>query len=221
VKQINVVIVDDHTILRQGLRKLLEEDKKINVLGEAGDGREALEKVAVLSPDVVLMDISMSGMNGLEAIKQIKRRYPKVKVLVLSMHKNEEYIYQAFKSRAIGYIVKDSAAQDVVNAIKIVSRGESYLSPCISKIVIDDYIRFLRQSDYNTLYESLTEREREIFQLLAEGKRNQEIAKTLHISIKTVETHRSHILKKLHLSNLAEIVKYAIEIGVIVTEVTS
>ena len=221
MKQINVVIVDDHTILRQGLRKLLEEDKKINVLGEAGDGREALEKVAVLSPDVVLMDISMSGMNGLEAIKQIKRRYPKVKVLVLSMHKNEEYIYQAFKSGAIGYIVKDSAAQDVVNAIKIVSRGESYLSPCISKIVIDDYIRFLRQSDYNTLYESLTEREREIFQLLAEGKRNQEIAKTLHISIKTVETHRSHILKKLHLSNLAEIVKYAIEIGVIVTEVTS
>lgn len=218
LKPISVLITDDHTLMRQGLKKLLEEDKDITICAEASDGREALSKVETLMPDIVIMDIAMPNLNGLEALKQIKKKSPDVKVLILSMHKNDEYVLQSFKSGASGFIVKDSAASEVVDAIKTIHRGEPYLSPKISKIILDDMVKSTSQSKEMTLYELLTVREREIFQLLAEGKKNIEIGKSLHISVKTVETHRAHIFEKLHLSNLAELVKYAIKIGVITTE---
>lgn len=218
MKKISVMLADDHTLLREGLKKLLEEDENISVVGEASDGREAIQKVESLNPDIVLMDIAMPNLNGIEALKQIKKKFPKIKILVLSMHKNDEYVLQSFKAGASGYIIKDSAATEVFEAIKIVGKGEPYLSSKISKIILEDLVKSPQQSEEVSFYETLTVREREIFQLLAEGKKNHEIGKKLFISVKTVETHRAHIFEKLHLSNLADLVKYAIKIGVITTE---
>lgn len=213
-----VLIADDHTIVRQGLRKLLENEDGIEVAGEAADGRDAVAKAVELSPQVVLMDLSMPGLNGLEAIRQIVKRAPKSRILVLSMHKNDAYVLQALRSGAAGYLLKDSAAEEIVSALRAVGRGESYLSPAISKLVIEDYLRMnsgAAAGGGRSLYEMLTAREREIFQLLAEGLKNHEVAERLHVSVKTVETHRAHIMEKLNLNNIAELVKYAIEIGVV------
>jgi DNA-binding NarL/FixJ family response regulator len=164
------------------------------------------------------MDLSMPGLHGLEATRQILRRLPKSRVLILSMHKNEAYIRQALQAGASGYILKDSASEEVVGAIRAVSRGDSYLSPAISRVVIEDYMRLSSPGaavGAKSLYDTLTVREREIFQLLAEGLKNQEIGDRLHVSVKTVETHRAHIMEKLNLNNIAELVKYAIEIGIV------
>ncbi len=218
MKKINVLLADDHKLLRQGLIKLLEEDPEIVVCGEASDGREAIQKVESLNPEIVIMDIAMPNLNGLEALKQIRKKYPQIKVLILSMHKNEEYVLQSFKAGASGFILKDSAATEVFEAIKIINKGEPYLSPKISKIILHDLVKTPKKSDEISLYELLTSREREVFQLLAEGKKNIEIGKTLFISVKTVETHRAHIFEKLHLNNFTDLVKYAIKIGVITAE---
>ncbi len=214
---LRVLIVDDHTIVRQGLRKLLESEGDIEIVGEAADGREAVAKAADLTPSVVLLDISMPGLNGLEAIRQIMKRSPKSRVLVLSMHKNEAYVLQALRNGASGYVLKESASEEIVTALRALGRGESYLSPSISRVVIDDYLRINSGGEQagRTLYESLTAREREIFQLLAEGLKNHEVAERLHVSVKTVETHRAHVMEKLGLNNIAELVKYAIEIGIV------
>lgn len=216
-KQTRVLIVDDHTIVRQGLRKLLEGESWVEVVGEAADGRDAAARAGDLNPDVVLLDLSMPGLNGLEAIVQIVKRAPKTRVLVLSMHKSDAYVLQALRNGASGYLVKDSAAEEIVTALRALERGESYLSPAISRVVIDDYLRLNTggAKARRTLYETLTVREREIFQLLAEGLKNHEIAEKLHVSVKTVETHRAHIMEKLGLNNIAELVKYAIETGVV------
>lgn len=216
-KDIRLLIADDHTIVREGLRRLLAEEEGVQVIGEALDGRDAVTKALDLLPDIVLMDLSMPGLHGLEATRQITKRLPKTRVLILSMHKNEAYVLQALQAGASGYILKDSASEEVVGAIRSVSRGDSYLSPSISRVVIEDYLRLSTPggSGAKSLYETLTLREREIFQLLAEGLKNQEIAERLHVSVKTVETHRAHIMEKLSLNNIAELVKYSIEIGIV------
>lgn len=216
-KPTRILIADDHTIVRQGLKKLLEEESGFEVIGEAVDGRDAVAKAMDLMPDIVLMDLSMPALHGLEATRQITKRLPKTRVLILSMHKNEAYVLQALQSGASGYVLKDSAPEEVAGAIRAVGQGDSYLSPSISRVVIEDYLRVSSPAEGGTasLYDRLTVREREIFQLLAEGKKNQEIADQLHVSVKTVETHRAHIMDKLRLNNIAELVKYSIEIGVV------
>lgn len=215
-REIRLMIADDHTIVRQGLKKLIEEEDGLEVVGEAVDGRDAVSKALDLMPDIIIMDLSMPGLHGLEATRQIIKRLPKAKVLILSMHKNDAYVQQALRAGASGYILKDSASEEVLGAIRSVSRGDSFLSPAISRVVIDDYLRLCAPGGgTRSLYDKLTVREREIFQLLAEGNKNQQIADQLHVSVKTVETHRAHIMDKLNLNNIAELVKYAIEIGIV------
>ena len=218
MNQIRVLLVEDHTIVRKGLYSLLAAEKDFEIVGEAQNGREAIEKVEVLGPDIVLMDISMPGLNGLEATRQIKKHFPKVNVLILTMHADEEYVFQILQAGASGYILKQSAFEELVSAIRIVWRGESYLSPTVSKTVIDGYLKHASSAKADDGYNILTRREGEILQLLAEGSSTREIADTLCISVKTVETHRSHIMEKLNLHNTAELVKYAIRKGIISAE---
>ena len=219
MKTIKVLLADDHTIVRKGLHALLEAENDIEVVGEAEDGREALKKAERLQPDVVVMDIAMPGLNGLEATRQIKKHFPTIKVLILSMHTNEEYIFQTLRSGASGYLVKKAAPIDLVLAIQAVKRGESFLSPSISKTVIEEYIRNAEKSvKEGDPFEILTNREREILQLIAEGFSNREIAERLYISVKTVETHRAHIMEKLAIHSAAALTKYAIRKGLISLE---
>jgi len=214
--KIKVVIAEDHTIVRKGLCALLQGEPDIEVVGEAENGREAIKVVESLSPDVVVMDIAMPGLNGLETTRQLKKRFPKLKILILTMHDNEEYIFETLRAGASGYLIKRSAPTDLIAAIQSVYRNESFLSPAISKKVIEGFV----QSGANALkeeadYTQLTTREREVLQLIAEGNANREIARLLHISIKTVESHKAHIMEKLNLRNIAELTQYAIRKGLI------
>ena len=212
---LRILIGDDHTLLRQGLRKILEEQPNWEVVGEASDGRDAVRQVLALQPNVAILDIGMPLMNGIEATRQIVRRLPDVHVLILSMHSNEAYIIQALKAGAIGYLLKDSADTDLLRAVAAVAAGKSFFSPAVAKVMLDDYVRHLSEKGITDRYESLSERERETFQLIAEGHSNKEIADVLSISPATVETHRAHIFQKLDLHNTAEVVLYAVRRGVI------
>lgn len=214
-KIVRVLLAEDHTIVRKGLRSLLDGETGIEVIGEAGDGREAIEKVRQLRPDVVLMDITMPGLNGLEATRQIKKRFPEVKVVILTVHTTEEYILQILRAGASGYVVKQAAPTELLSAIQAAYRGDSFLSPSISAKVIEEYIRQAEAMAERNSYNRLTDREREVLQLIAEGHSNREIAELLHISVKTVETHRTHLMDKLDLHNTAELTQYAIRKGVI------
>jgi len=214
--KIKVVIADDHTIVRKGLCALLQGEPDIEVVGEAENGREAIKVVETLSPDVVVMDIAMPGLNGLDTTRQLKKRFPKLKILILTMHDNEEYIFETLRAGASGYLIKRSAPTELIAAIQSVYRNESFLSPAISKKVIEGFV----QSGANALKEDaedtqLTTREREVLQLIAEGNANREIARLLHISIKTVESHKAHIMEKLNLRTIAELTQYAIRKGLI------
>ncbi len=212
---IQVLLVEDHTIVRKGLRALLEGEPDIQVVGEAEDGRQALDQVQQLLPDVVLMDIGMPGLNGLEATRQIKHQFPKTKVVVLTMHTNAEYVFSVLQAGASGYLVKQAATEEVISAIRAVYQGGSFLSPSISTKVIEEYLRRAGTTEVVDPYERLTGREREVLQLIVEGHSTQEIATLLYVSGKTVETHRARLMEKLDIHTIAELTQYAIRKGII------
>ncbi len=215
MKKVKLLVADDHKIFRQGIKKLLEEEPDLQVVGEAADGREAVKKATELKPDVILMDIAMANLNGLEATKQIKKVLPDVKVIMLTMHKNEEYVLQSFQAGASGYILKEGAVEELVSAIRSIHQDKSVLSPSISKTLIDAYLRKMETGKTETPFDLLTDREREVLQLIAEGYTNREVAKSLFISVKTVEAHRAHIMQKLNIHEIAKLVKYAIQKGLV------
>jgi DNA-binding NarL/FixJ family response regulator len=212
---IRVVIADDHTIRREGVHSLLSLETDISVVGEARDGVEAIELVGTAAVDLVIMDMVMPRMNGLEATREIKRRWPSVKVLVLSMYDDDEYVQQVIQAGASGYVLKRVATEDLVRAIREVHSGASFLYPPIAAKLIDDYLRLVRGDAPPDSEEVLTPREREVLTLIAEGNTNQEIAATLGLSKKTVESHRSNIMRKLDLRDVTDLVKYAIRKGVV------
>jgi len=201
--------------VRHGLRKILEERREWEVVDEAGNGREAVKKILELEPDVAVLDIGMPQLNGIEATRQIVKRAPSVRVLILSMHSDEAYITKALQAGAKGYLLKDSADTDLIRAVTDVAAGRSFFSPAVAKVMLDDYVRHLAGKGIVDRFDALSDREREIFQLVAEGHSNKEIADLLSISPATVETHRAHILQKLDLHSTAEIVLYAVRRGVI------
>ncbi len=207
--KIRVLLIDDHAILRAGLRAILNAEADIEVVDEAGDGQEAVAKAEKLRPDVALMDISMPVMDGLEATRRIQQCCPEVKVLVLTVHDNEEYLFQVLKAGGSGYVVKKSADTELISAIRAVHRGEAFLSPMATKMVIGGYIQAVSQERAKQNDTNLTSREKEVLKLITEGYTNQEVADRLIISVKTVESHRAHILDKLELHTRADLVKYA------------
>jgi DNA-binding NarL/FixJ family response regulator len=210
LEKIRILLADDHTLVRSGIRSLLEDEPGLSVIGEAEDGRVAVTMACKLKPDVVIMDIAMPLLNGLEATRQIKMQCPGVKVLILSMHDNEEYIRQVLEAGAMGYILKDAAARELISAIQSVYRGEAVLSPAVTRLVIEDYLRWggTRPQEES---DSLSPREREVLQLIAEGYTNKQIAEILSISIKTVQAHRNNLMQKLDLHDRGELIKYAIQ----------
>ncbi len=213
--KIRVILIDDHAILRAGLRAIISAEADMEVVGEASDGREAVAKAERLLPDVALMDISMPVMDGLEATHRIQQSCPEVKVLVLTIHDNEEYLFQVLEAGASGYLVKKSADTELISAIHAVHRGEAFLSPQVTKMLIGRYLYAVNQGEEKQHYDELTSREKEVLKLIADGYTNQEIADRLIISVKTVETHRAHILEKLELRTRADLVKYARSHGIL------
>lgn len=213
--RLRIVLADDHTLVRQGLRKILEVRQEWQVVAEVGNGRDAVHIVAAERPDVAILDIGMSLLNGIEATRQIARRHPDVRVLILSMHSDESYIMQAVQAGARGYLLKDSADTDLIRAVEAVSSGKSFFSPAAARVMLDDYVRHLAAKGVVDRFDTLSEREREVFQLIAEGHTNKAIGEILCISAATVETHRGHILEKLDVHNMAELVLYAVRRGVI------
>lgn len=212
---LRILLGDDHTLVRQGLRKILETRPDWEVVAEAGDGREAVRQAYTLHPNVVVIDIGMPLLNGIEATRQIVRRLPDTRVLILSMHSHEAYITQALQAGARGYLLKDSADTDLIRGVAELAAGRSFFSSAVAKVMLDDYVRHLAEKGIVDRYDALSEREREVFQLVAEGHSNKEIADILSVSPATVETHRAHIFQKLDLHNTAEVVLYAVRRGVI------
>jgi two-component system response regulator NreC len=207
---VRILVADDHGVVRKGLRLILERHDGLEVVGEAADGREVVRLAAELSPDLVIMDVGMPQLNGIDATAQILHRDSRVSVIILSMHSDEGYIVRALSAGAKGYLLKDSAEEDLVQAVRVVAQGRPFFSPRITQTLLDDYVRQLRQKGFEDSYELLTEREREVLQLIAEGKSNKEVATILDLSVYTVETHRTNLMQKLNLHNTAEIVLYAV-----------
>ncbi len=214
-RQVTIVLADDHTVVRQGLAKLLEAEPGFKVVGEAENGREAVGKVEKLLPDVVLMDIAMPMLNGIEATRQIKKISPKTKVVILSMHSHARYINELFGLGASGYLLKNSTGSDIVAAIRAALKGDHYLSPAISNQVIQDYISMKKESATDDLYGHLSNREREVFQMIAEGRSTKEISDILCISPSTVKTHRTKIMEKLQVENISQLIQFAIRVGIV------
>ena len=212
-----IFIVEDHTLLRAGLRALLSQDPDVEIVGEADNGRDAIRAIGSLAPHLVLMDLSMPGMNGIEAIQDIKRRNPKTRVLVLTIHKTDEYIHESLRAGADGYILKDATHDELRVAIRSVLNGKTYLSPDISDKVIHGYLGTGKGDSISSTWDTLTHREREVLKLVAEGHPNKYIADYLCLSIKTVEKHRSNLMKKLDLHNASTLTSYAIEKGLVTT----
>lgn len=212
---IKILLADDHVVMRRGIRALLERRADFQVVAEAGDGREAVQLMEVHSPHVVVADIAMPNLNGIEAARQIAQKWPQTAIVILSMHSDESYVLRALKAGARGYLLKDSPESDLINAILAVHEGKAFFSPAISKLLVEDYMRQLQQRGSEDSYELLTSREREVLQLLAEGKSNKDVAAMLNLSLHTVETHRSNILQKLNLHGTPELILYSIRKGVI------
>ena len=212
---IRILLADDHTVVRDGLRALLEKQSDMAVVAEAADGRDSVRLAEEQAPDVVVMDIAMPNMNGIEATRRILSTNPRVAVVILSMHQDESYVLRSLKAGAKGYLLKDSLRSDVIDAIRQVAQGRSFLTKKVSRILQEDYIRELEQRGLDDSYDLLTEREREILQLVAEGRTNKEVAGILNVSLTTVETHRTHILQKLGLHSVPELILYAVRKGII------
>jgi DNA-binding NarL/FixJ family response regulator len=212
---IRVLLADDHTLVRQGLRKILEEQPGWEVVGESGNGRDAVQLALSTSPDVAVLDIGMPQLNGIEATRQIVRRANGTQILILSMHADEAYVARALDAGARGYLLKDSADLDLIRAVTAVSAGKSFFSPAVAKMMLDDYVTRRTEKGFVDRYDTLSEREREVFQLVAEGHSNKEIADVLSVSLATIETHRAHVLQKLALHNTTELVLFAVRRGII------
>ena len=215
MKKLRILLADDHSVMRTGLRALLERQPGLEVVGESENGRETIKLADSLKPDIVIMDVGMPGLNGIEATQAIVNEHPATAVVILSMHADESYVMRALKAGARSYLLKDSAPADLMRAIHAISQNKSFFSPKVSRILAEDYVRVLQQKGAVDSYDLLTIREREILQLIAEGKANKEVAAILNISPYTVETHRSHILEKLNLHNPAELILYAVRKGII------
>ncbi|MBT7261741.1 MAG: response regulator transcription factor [Desulfobacula sp.] len=214
-KPIEIVIADDHTIVRQGLRKLLEEEDCLKITGEAMNGREAVTIVHKLKPDVVIMDIAMPVLNGIEAARQIKQSTLKTKVIILSMHDHTRYIRELLSIGVSGYLLKNAVSNDIIKAIKKAVKGETYLSPSISSRVIEDYVGMNQKTSQDELYNTLTNREREVFQMMVEGHTTKKISEMLCLSPSTIKSHRSNIMGKLKMDNISKLIQYAIHLGII------
>jgi len=212
----HVLLADDHVLVRAGIRTLLEKIPNVKVIGEAASGREALEMVKTKLPNLVLMDIAMADLNGLDALSRISKDFPEVKVVILSAHANEEYVIRALRSGAAGYIVKDAATAELELAVSSVGDGKTYLSPSISRTAIDSYLE--RIGDVVSPLEQLTSRQREILQLIGEGKNTKEIASNLEISVKTVEAHRLQVMERLRIHDVPGLVRFAIRTGLVSAE---
>ena len=215
MRKIRIVLADDHKLMRSGLRVLLEQQQDFAVVGEASDGREAVSLVSSQKPDVLVMDIGMPNLNGIEAAAQITQNHPEISIVMLSMHSDESYVLRALKAGAKGYLLKDSAETDLIRAVHSVAEGKSFFSPAVSKVLLDDYVRKLKRSGTEDPYDLLTPREREVLQLVAEGKSNKDVAQLLNLSVYTVETHRSNIMEKLNLHGVPELILYAVRKGII------
>lgn len=210
-----ILLADDHKVLRSGLRRILEDHDDLEVVGEAADGREAVDLANSLEPDIVVMDIGMPQMNGMEATRQILSKHPRMNVLILSMYADENYVVQVLRAGARGYLLKDTAEEDLIDAVRSVASGTPFFSPKIARLLVGDSMQRLRNEAASDTYELLTPREREVLQLIAEGKSNKEVAQHLFVSPTTVETHRARIMDKLDLHSTAEIVLYAVRKGIV------
>ena len=212
---IHILLADDHAVMRTGLRLVLERQPDFEVVGEASDGREAVGLVEQYRPEVVVMDVTMPNLNGIEAARQICAALPQTGIVMLSMHSDEAYVLRALKAGARGYLLKESAESDLIAAIRAVSTGKAFFSPAVSRMLVEDYVRQLQDREIEDSYELLTTREREVLQLIAEGRSNKEIANILNLSLYTVETHRGNLMEKLNLHTVPELILYAVRKGVI------
>lgn len=212
---IHILLAEDHAVMRTGLRLVLERQPDFRVVGEASDGREAVALAQQQKPDVIIMDIGMPNLNGIEAARQVTTSLPQTCVVILSMHSDEAYVLRALKAGARGYLLKESAESDLISAIRAVHNGKAFFSPAVSRMLVEDYIRQLQDREIEDSYELLTTREREVLQLIAEGKSNKEIAAVLNVSLYTVESHRGNLMEKLNLHTVPELILYAVRKGVI------
>lgn len=214
-KSIKILLADDHTIVRQGLARLLDDQTDLRVVGEATDGRMALEKATALKPDIVIMDIAMPLMNGIEAAKRIRKQLPEAKILILSMYSHEHYIHELLETGVSAYLLKDSSGRDIIKAIQTALNDETFLSPTISKKVVESYLSPRKRSSMEERYKQLSNREREVFQLIAEGHSPRRIGEMLCVSVSTVKSHKGNIMEKLGIYNLIRLVHFAIQLGLV------
>jgi DNA-binding NarL/FixJ family response regulator len=214
-KTIKILLADDHTIVRQGLGRLLEEQPDLKIVGEASNGSLAVEQALSLKPDIVIMDIAMPRMNGIEAAKRIRKQLPETKILILSMYAHEHYIHELLETGVSGYLLKDASGRDIISAIHAAMKDETFLSPSISKKLVDTYLSPRKGSSRAERYKQLSNREREVFQLIAEGHTTRQISDMLYVSISTIKSHRGHIMEKLNIDSPIKLVHFAIQLGLV------